>query len=207
MTPSWGSVADPEKLIVSPTLYVRVEAGVAIAGWGGILPSGPVHVTWAPAQSAWSALRPSALSATTSWISCLPVVSSPLVPTVLVALDRHGPAIPELGAVSPHLKRHRAVGTHFIVNADIRGESRAPPGQVVLDVGWGMDPESLRYVVPFESDLRAVAGRVLAIAHVLLGGTQPLEASIQGRSLKYDVPVAELAAARAPRSGYDGSRR
>jgi hypothetical protein len=50
MVPSCWSVAEPEKLMTSPTFQVVPAAGVAMVGVGGVLPTaiGTVSVSDAP---------------------------------------------------------------------------------------------------------------------------------------------------------------
>src|SRR4051794_8266887 len=52
--PSWASVAEPRKAIVSPTAQVNVDAGASIFAWGGVLPG--VIVTVSVAVAPWGSV-------------------------------------------------------------------------------------------------------------------------------------------------------
>src|SRR6476659_9532548 len=69
----WESVAEPWKLITSPTAKVVEDVGDEIVGTGA--PAPPPQVMRALAQSAWSKSMLSPPLVTTSWSWALPVRS------------------------------------------------------------------------------------------------------------------------------------
>ncbi len=80
----------------------------------------------------------------------------------------HDPAVGELDRVGPDLEAERAVAADLVVEADLGRERRAA-GQVVADLGRGVDADALRVDDPGQGQRPAVGGARLAVAAVLLG--------------------------------------